>query len=66
MKNGQFERMLAVARERLSRHAPEEIAEKAGRLLFDESAPKYLTIEDAVTVGSLILDCLTGAQHWAV
>lgn len=38
----------------------------SGRLLVDESAPNYLTIEDAVTVGSLILDCLTGAQHWAV
>ena len=38
----------------------------SGRLLVDESAPSYLTIEDAVTVGSLILDCLTGAQHWAV
>ena len=37
----------------------------SGRLLVDESAPSYLTIEDAVTVGSLILDCLTGAQHWA-
>ena len=38
----------------------------AGRLLVDESAPRYLTIEDAVTVGALILDELTGAQHWAV
>ena len=38
----------------------------SGRLLLDESAPHYLTIEDAVTVGSLILDQLTGAQHWAV
>lgn len=38
----------------------------SGRLLVDESAPNYLTIEDAVTVDSLILDCLTGAQHWAV
>lgn len=37
----------------------------SGRLLVDESAPSYLAIEDAVTVGSLILDCLTGAQHWA-
>ena len=37
----------------------------SGRFLVDESAPNYLTIEDAVTVGSLILDCLTGAQHWA-
>ena len=37
----------------------------SGRILDDESAPNYLTIEDAVTVGSLILDCLTGAQHWA-
>ena len=36
----------------------------SGRLLLDESAPHYLTIEDAVTVGSLILDRLTGAQHW--
>ena len=38
----------------------------SGRLLLDESAPHYLTIEDAVTVGSLILDQLTGAQHWTV
>ena len=38
----------------------------SGRLLVDESAPSYLTIEDAVTVGALILDELTGAQHWAV
>ena len=38
----------------------------SGRLLLDESAPHYLTVEDAVTVGSLILDQLTGAQHWAV
>ena len=37
----------------------------SGRLLLDESAPHYLTIEDAVTVGSLILDALTAAQHWA-
>ena len=37
---------------------------EAGRLLIDESAPHYLTIEDAVTAGSLILDALTGAQHW--
>ena len=36
----------------------------SGRLLLDESAPHYLTIEDAVTAGSLILDRLTGAQHW--
>ena len=38
----------------------------SGRLLVDESAPNYLTIEDAVTVGALILDELTGAQHWTV
>ena len=44
--------------------ADEEVP-ASGRLLVDESAPNYLTIEDAVTVGSLILDCLTGAQHWA-
>ena len=36
----------------------------SGRLLIAESAPHYLTIEDAVTAGSLILDALTGAQHW--
>lgn len=36
----------------------------SGRLLIDESASHYLTIEDAVTAGSLILDALTGAQHW--
>ena len=36
----------------------------SGRLLVDETAPHHLTIEDAVTVGSLILDQLTGAQHW--
>ena len=45
--------------------ADEEFA-ASGRLLVDESAPSYLTIEDAVTVGALILDELTGAQHWAV
>ena len=38
----------------------------SGRLLVDVSAPSYLTIEDAVTVGALTLDELTGAQHWAV
>ena len=38
----------------------------SGHLFVDASAPRYLTIEDAVTVGSLILDQLTGAQHWAV
>ena len=38
----------------------------SGHLFVDESAPHFLTIEDAVTVGSLILDQLTGLQHWAV
>jgi len=37
----------------------------SGRLLLDESAPHHLTIEDAVTLGSLVLDRLTGAQHWS-
>lgn len=37
----------------------------SGRLLVDETAPHHLTIEDAVTVGSLILDQLTGAQRWS-
>ena len=36
----------------------------SGRLLLDQSAPHHLTIEDAVTVGSLVLDRLTGAAHW--
>lgn len=36
----------------------------SGRLLLDASAPHGLTIEDAVTVGSLILDELTGAKQW--
>ena len=37
----------------------------SGHLFVDESAPHYLSIEDAVTVGSLILDGLTGEQHWS-
>lgn len=37
----------------------------SGRLLLDQTAPHHLTIEDAVTVGSLILDHLTGAAHWS-
>lgn len=31
----------------------------SGRLLLDTSAPQYLTIEDAVTAGSILLDALT-------
>ena len=38
----------------------------SGRLLLDESALHYLTIEDAVTAASLILDRLTQANHWTV
>lgn len=45
-------------------YADEELP-ASGRLLLDESAPHYLTIEDAVTVGSLLLDALTGAELWA-
>lgn len=37
---------------------------RPGHLFVDASAPRYLTIEDAVTVGALILDGLTGAGHW--
>lgn len=37
----------------------------SGRLLVDETAPHHLTIEDAVTVGEMLLDQLTGAQHWS-
>ena len=36
----------------------------SGHLFVDASAPRYLTIEDAVTVGALILEGLTGAGHW--
>lgn len=36
----------------------------SGHLFVGASAPRYLTIEDAVTVGALILDGLTGAGHW--
>ena len=32
----------------------------SGRLFVDEAAPHYLTIEDAVTVGDLLLELLTG------
>ena len=114
--NRQMGSMMAAARERLNRHTPEQIAERAGaawqngvislqtlgravmirtagwtvtprlspwhtltllhyldlvdgtppsgRLLLDERAPHCLTIEDAVTVGSLILDELTGVGKW--
>ena len=31
----------------------------SGRLLLDTSAPQYLTIEDAVTAGTILLDALT-------
>ena len=132
--NRQYESMLTVARERLSRHAPESIARRAGvtwdggrltlpslgqtvtvtvpgftvspeldmwhaltllhyldladgtpllgkmmafaqypdgmvgdeefpasgRLFLDESAAHYLTVEDAVTVGGLLLERLAG------
>ena len=34
-------------------------------MLVDKSAAHYLTIEDAVTVGSLILDALTDAAEWS-
>lgn len=36
----------------------------SGRLLLEKAAPHYLTIEDAVAVGSLVLDGLTGAGFW--
>ena len=36
----------------------------SGRMLVDESAAHYLTIEDAVTVGALIFDLLCGAGSW--
>lgn len=35
----------------------------SGRMLVDECAAHFLTIEDAVTVGSLILDALTTAAE---
>ena len=36
----------------------------SGRLLADRSAPHHLSVEDAVTVGSLILDGLAGTVYW--
>ena len=36
----------------------------SGRVLVDRNAAHYLTVEDAVSVGELILDRLTGAGHW--
>lgn len=36
----------------------------SGRLLLDTSAPHYLSIEDAVTAGSLLLDLLSGQTQW--
>lgn len=38
--------------------------EASGRMFVDGSAGHYLTIEDAVTVGSLILGLLTGETSW--
>ena len=37
----------------------------SGRLFVDESADHYLTIEDGVTAGALLLDALTGGSDWA-
>lgn len=38
----------------------------SGRLLLDETAPHHLSLEDAVTVGSLLLDQLCRTSHWTV
>ena len=37
----------------------------SGRMLVDQIAQCYLTIEDAVTVGTLILDLLTDSEQWS-
>lgn len=36
----------------------------SGRMFVDESADHYLSIEDAVTAGSLILDLLATSNYW--
>ena len=49
-----FEVMLKVARARLNGRTAEDIS-KSTKLLLDESADHYLTIEDVVTVGDVFL-----------
>ena len=36
----------------------------SGRLFVDESADHYLSVEDAVTAGTLLLELLTGGSDW--
>lgn len=49
MEYRQFESMLAVARARLARHAPEDIAEKAG-VRYADGAFQVPTLGQTVTV----------------
>lgn len=49
MEHRQFESMLAVARARLARHAPEDIAEKAG-VRYADGAFQVPTLGQTVTV----------------
>ena len=49
MENRQLETMFAVARERLSQHTPEDIAEKSGAQYADGSF-SLKTLGQAVTV----------------
>lgn len=36
----------------------------SGRMFIDESAPHYLSVEDAVTVGTLILNRISSTEQW--
>ena len=56
MEHRQFESMLAVARARLARHAPEDIAEKAG-VRYADGAFQVPTLGQTVTVR--LPDCTT-------
>ena len=54
MEHRQFESMLAVARARLARHAPEDIAEKAG-VRYADGAFQVPTLGQTVTVRQFVL-----------
>ena len=55
-ENRAFEEMMKAAREWL---ADEEFP-ASGKLLLDTSADHYLMIEDAVSVGQIIMEALVG------
>jgi len=56
MENRMFAQMLKPARQWLADE--EDELELSARLLIDGAADHYLTVEDAVTVGSIVLEAL--------